>query len=327
MSDRACGIGVDGGGSKTVVLCHAFDDKYTILGRGVVGATNPNSVGNETARRLLIEGIETALREAGRDKSDVEAIALGMSGVDRPQDRIKVQGWMKELFPKLVRPEAKPDVYDEESAIRVHNDGTIALSAGTKGILEGVVVISGTGTISIAYRNGTSSRSAGWGARLGDVGCGFDIGRRALKAATFAHDGRGPETMLLKELLEFLHLKAAEEFIPWAYDKDTFSWQKFADLAPIVQKCADRGDAVAIHIFEKSAAGLVNSITAAAKRQGFKEDDEFVIVYAGGLLNSGVLVPYLNPLLQAKWKNAKIVNPKEEPAMGAVYINCRLHKK
>jgi len=209
----------------------------------------------------------------------------------------------------------------------VHNDGTIALSAGTKGILEGVVVISGTGTISIAYRNGTSSRSAGWGARLGDVGCGFDIGRRALKAATFAHDGRGPETMLLKELLEFLHLKAAEEFIPWAYDKDTFSWQKFADLAPIVQKCADRGDAVAIHIFEKSAAGLVNSITAAAKRQGFKEDDEFVIVYAGGLLNSGVLVPYLNPLLQAKWKNAKIVNPKEEPAMGAVYINCRLHKK
>jgi len=327
MSDRACGIGVDGGGSKTLVVCHAFDDEGTVLGRGVVGATNPNSVGDEKALQLLTEGIEAALREAGRDKADVEAVALGMSGVDRPADRVKVQGWMRNLFPKLVRPGTSPDAYDEESAIQVHNDGTIALSCGTKGVLDGVVVICGTGTISIAYRKGVSSRAAGWGPRLGDVGCGYDIGRRVLKAATFAHDGRGPSTMLLKEVLEYLHLSAAEELIPWVYDKETFCWQKIANLAPVAQKCAEAGDPLAVHIFEKSAAGLANSIEAAAKRQGFKEDEEFVIVYAGGLLNSGVLVPYLSPLLQAKWKNAKIVNPTVEPVMGAVYLNCRLHKK
>jgi len=208
----------------------------------------------------------------------------------------------------------------------IHNDGTIALSCGTKGVLDGVVVICGTGTISIAYRNGVGVRAAGWGPRLGDVGCGYDIGSRVLKAATFAHDGRGPETMILKELLEYLHLNAAEELIPWVYDKSSFSWQKIANLAPVAQKCAEAGDKVAIHIFEKSAAGLANSICAAAKRQGFKEDDTFDIVYAGGLLNSGVLVPYLNPILQAKWKNAKIINPDVEPVMGAVYLNSHLRK-
>jgi len=326
MSDRACGIGVDGGGSKTTVVCHAFDDAGTILGRGTVGATNPNSVGDEVALKLLIEGIETALREAGRDKNDVKAIALGMSGVDRPADRIKVQKWMRDLFPHLVRPETKADEYDEECAIRVHNDGTIALSCGTKGVLDGVVVISGTGTISIAYRKGVSKRAAGWGPILGDVGCGYNIGHRLLKAVTSAHDGRGPKTLLLEKVLEHLHLEKPEDLIPWAYDRDTFNWQKIASLAPVVQKCAEAGDAVAIHILEKNAAGLANSIRAAAEGMEFKEDEEFSIVYAGGLLSSGVLVPYLTPLLQAKWKHAKIINPTVEPVYGAVYLNCRLHK-
>jgi len=267
------------------------------------------------------------LREAGREKADVQAVALGMSGVDRPADRVKVQKWMKNLFPHLVRPESNPDEYDEESAIRVHNDGTIALSCGTKGVLDGVVVICGTGTIAIAYRNGVSKRSSGWGPRLGDVGCGYDIGRRVLKAATFAHDGRGPKTAMLEKLLEHLKLEKAEDLIPWVYDKETFSWQKIASLAPIAQECAEKGDALAIRIFEKSAAGLANSIRASAEGMEFKEDEKFTIVYAGGLLSSGVLVPYLTPLLQAKWKNATIVNPTVDPVFGAVYLNCRLHKK
>jgi len=326
MSDRACGIAVDGGGSKTTVVCHAFDEVGTVLGKGTVGATNPNSVGDKKALELLTEGIETALRQAGREKADVKAISLGMSGVDRPDDRIKVQKWMRNLFPHLVRPETKENEYDEKCPILVDNDGTIALAAGTKGVLDGVVVICGTGTISIAYRNGERKRSAGWGPRLGDVGCGYDIGCKVLKAATFAHDGRGPKTMLLEKVLEYLKLEKAEELIPWVYDKETFCWQKIANLAPVAENCAKAGDPVAIHIFEKSAAGLANSIRASAEGMGFKEDDKFTIVYAGGLLSSGVLVPYLTPLLQKKWKNVTIINPDVEPVFGAVYLNCKLFK-
>jgi len=326
MSDRACGIAVDGGGTKTEVVCHAFDKEGTVLGRFLVGATNPNSVTDAVSQQRLKEGIENALREAGRECADVREVTLGLSGVDRPADLIKVQKWMRELFPHLVRPEKNLEEYDDGCGIRVCNDGTVAFASGTKGVLHGVVVISGTGTISIAFHDGKSIRASGMGPLLGDVGCGFDIARRALKAACYADDGRGPETMLRKELLDFLQLKKVEEFIPWIYDMKTFSWDKIAKLAPVVQKCAEAGDPVAVHIFEKNAAGLVNTISTVAKRMGFKEDEEFPIVYSGGLLSSGVLVPYLTPLLQAKWKNAKIVIPKVNPVMGAVYLNLLHHK-
>jgi len=326
MTDRACGIGVDGGGSKTTVVCYAFDEAGTVLGRGQVGATNPNSVGDKTALERLVDGIETALREAGRCKDDVQAVTLGMSGVDRPADRVKVQKWMKELFPHLLRPGTKIEEYDEQSQIRVHNDGTIALCSGTNGDLNGVVVISGTGTISIAYRNGESKRSSGMGPALGDVGSGFDIGRRLLKAVTFANDGRGPKTIMTEKLLEHLKLEKVDDLIPWAYGDSKPSWDKTAALAPVVQKCAEAGDPVAKHILEKSAAGLANSIRAAAENMNYKEDEEFKIVYSGGLMSSGVLVPYLTPLLQAKWKRATIINPSVEPVYGAVYLNLRLRK-
>ena len=307
-------------------MCHAFDDEGTVLGRGVVGATNPNSVGDAAARAALAEGIAAALEAAGRTAADVRAVALGMSGVDRPADRVKVQGWMLALFPQLAR-NHKEEVYDEESAIKVHNDGTVALSCGTRGVLEGVVVICGTGTIALAYRGGASARAAGWGPRLGDVGCGYDIGRRVLKAAVRAHDGRGPATPMLAAVLAHLHLDRAEQLIPWVYDAASFSWQKIANLSVVAQHCAAAGDPLAVHILERSAAGLAQSVAAAATRAGFTADDAVTIVYAGGLLSSGVLVPYLTPRLQAAWPHARIVNPTVDPVMGAVYLNCRLHRQ
>lgn len=317
-----------------MVVCHALDEDGTVLGRGVVGATNPNSVGDAAARAALSEGVAAALREAGREAADVRAVALGMSGVDRPADRTKVQAWMRALFPQLARKVTKQDQqeqtqeeYDEESPIRVHNDGTVALACGTRGLLEGVVVICGTGTIALAYREGLSARAAGWGPRLGDVGCGYDIGRRVLKAAVRAHDGRGPATAMLAALLAHLQLARAEQLIPWVYDAASFSWQKIANLSVVAQRCAAEGDPLAVHILERSAAGLAESVAAAARRAGFTADDAFTVVYAGGLLSSGVLVPYLSPLLTAAWPHARIVNPSVDPVMGAVYLNCRLYNK
>ena len=87
------------------------------------------------------------------------------------------------------------------------------------------------------------------------------------------------------------------------------------------------GDPAAVHILQKNAEGLACSVGAAAKRAGFAKDEEFTIVFAGGLLSSGVLVPYVTPLLQKEWPRARIINPTVEPVMGAVYLTCRRHCK
>jgi len=320
-AERSVAIAVDGGGSKTTVVAHDLS-AGTILGRAKVGATNPNSVGEEAALAALREGVEGALREAGRTAADVVAVCAGMSGVDRPQDKTKVTQWFRDI---LHNPALAPAVF---------NDGTIALSCGTHGVLEGVVVISGTGTISLGYsRKGLAAataepryaRAAGWGPVLGDDGSGYDIGARTLKAAVFAEDGRGPETAICAELQRTLGLTSMQELIRWAYDKATFSWQKIADVAPVAIRCAAAGDTVAKKILEAAADGLLVSITAVARRLGYTAEDSFPIVYAGGILSSGALAPYLTPRIASAFPKATVLQPDVEPVMGAVFLNLAQH--
>jgi N-acetylglucosamine kinase-like BadF-type ATPase len=80
----------------------------------------------------------------------VEGICLGMSGVDRPDDKQVVLAWMKEVLPK--------------ATASITNDAVVALASGTGGNLHGIVVISGTGTIALGYKNGEGpKRAQGWG--------------------------------------------------------------------------------------------------------------------------------------------------------------------
>jgi N-acetylglucosamine kinase-like BadF-type ATPase len=209
--------------------------------------------------------------------------------------------------------------------------------------LNGIAIISGTGTISLGYalpkkssENPTGilpdctlsdegllyTRSAGWGPMLGDEGSGYDIGYRILKAATFAIDGRGPKTALVDALIKRLDLDPKlQQLIKWAYDKTTFSWQKIADIAPIAVECAAAGDQVAKDILQDAASGLLNSISSVARKLGFASDEAFPIVFAGGLLSSGSLTPTLKEKIANALPKAIVLMPDVEPVMGAVFLN------
>lgn len=76
-----------------------------------------------------------------------------MAGVDRPDDKVRVSNWIAEMLPHL-----------KTDHIHVSSDAVAALASGTNGILYGIVVISGTGTISYGFdKSGKSKRAAGWG--------------------------------------------------------------------------------------------------------------------------------------------------------------------
>jgi N-acetylglucosamine kinase-like BadF-type ATPase len=67
-----------------------------------------------------------------------------------------------------------------------------AASAGALGGGAGIVLIAGTGSIAMGRMpDGTTFRYGGWGARFGDEGSGYWIGREAIRTAlAFAEDGR-----------------------------------------------------------------------------------------------------------------------------------------
>lgn len=206
-----------------------------------------------------------------------------MAGVDRPEDKIKVTGWITEILPHL-----------SKENIHIHSDAVAALASGTSGHLYGVVVISGTGMICYGFdKKGDSKRSGGWGPLLGDEGSGFAIASDALRAVVSHSDGRGPFTSLTEKFLTHLKLTDSSQLIPWAYNDKDHSWKRIAELAPLVYEAANEGDSIALDIIDNAAQKLLITIQAVVKRLEFPKLDSnetYPLVFAGGeKLNSNLI--------------------------------------
>jgi N-acetylglucosamine kinase-like BadF-type ATPase len=310
-------VGLDGGGTKTVAVAvdaatllpptPSAAAQIPLLGRAQGGSTNWNSVGVEAAHANWQDVIRQAVAAAGGGLADVAAICIGMSGVDRPHDRAQVQQWLDDLLPGV--------------PAQIVNDAVIALAAGTAGELLGVVLISGTGMIALGYnRAGERVRAGGWGALLGDGGSGYALGAAILRAATWAADGRGPETALLPAVLEFLHLEQPDQLVRWAYDD--IAWARFAQLAPLASVCAARGDAAAQAILDQGAADLAVAVEIVARRLGLAAT-AFPLVTAGNNLRPGRLLSSLRQRLQTSLPHAYIVQPPVDPVVGAALLALR----
>jgi len=294
-------LGIDGGGTKTVAV--VMDRSGEVLGRGQAGSTNWNSVGAQNARANLQSVTREALAGAGCKVTDVAAICIGASGVDRPDDRTRMQSWLAELAP--------------QATTAIHNDAVVALSAGTGGDVYGLVLISGTGMIVYGFdRAGGSRRAGGTGALLGDEGSGYAIGAASLSAVMWAADGRGPQTALTGAILSHLEMTTPSELIPWAY-VDT-AWERFASVAPQAIRCAQEGDAVALAILNRAARGLAVAVQAVA--DGLQMGDNFPLVMAGGLLRPGFYSGLVEEAARAFAPSVQMIHPEVEPAIGAALL-------
>jgi len=313
-------IGVDGGGTKTKTCCVSISSK-TIFETYTTDATNWNSVGEEVAKDALFKSIDEALKNANSigSKKEVATIILSMAGVDRPDDKKKVIGWINEQIVNGKFP------YLKESDIHVHSDAVAALASGTDGILHGIVVISGTGMIAYGFDKiaKKEKRAGGWGPLLGDEGSGYQIGYDVLKAIVSAYDGRGEQTILWDKLKEKLNqdnqnqedgekivITDQTQLIPWAYNEANRKWSTFADLSKLAYECANQNDKVAIQIIDHAAQQLLETISAVVRGLNF-EDKEFPMVLAGGNIDDKdkILAKKLVEKLEKKYPKIKISFP------------------
>ena len=141
------------------------------------------------------------------------------------------------------------------------NEGQMALMAGS-GEKWGILALSGTGSDVFAPQPDYLGFIGGWGTILGDEGSGYDLGMWTLRAAIWAYDGRGPETMILPMLMEAWQLKEPWDMVEKVYGaKDNRGL--VASAAKIASKAAHAGDAVALKLYEDAAhqlALLVNTL-------------------------------------------------------------------
>jgi glucosamine kinase len=293
-------LGIDAGGTKTV--CLLADERGHVLSEARGGGANLQAAGELEVEKVLHGVMEQAI---GDREVQPSAICLGIAGVDRENDADAVRGIMRRIGFK--------------TRTLVVNDALIALVAGA-GDRPGVVIVAGTG--SIAYGRDGSARAAragGWGYVLGDEGGGFWIGRAALAAVVRDYDHRGPRTLLTGMVLSQMQLGKPTELIQAVYGGGLHRYA-IASIAPVVQRAADAGDAVAADIIVRAAAELSVAASSVITRLDMR-GELFPTVLAGGVFRG---VPALVSRVAAHIAEIaprSDVRPLDvEPAAGAVTL-------
>lgn len=143
------------------------------------------------------------------------------------------------------------------------------------------MLIAGIGSIALGHDgHGQTARAGGWGSLIGDEGSSYDLGRRAIRAAAKAADGRGLQTSLLPALLAHWGLGQPLQMIDEVYraqDKTAI-----AAIASLVFEAADAWDPVATRLVQSGAAELASAASAVERELDFEE--RVPVVLAGNLL-------------------------------------------
>jgi glucosamine kinase len=268
VKDELLVIGVDGGGSKTLVWIAGEDARPLGEATGPASAVIPGA--EEDSAEIIAQTVRDAVRAAGLEHAVPRVLCAGLAGVGREAQRTA-------LLAALEAMELAADV-------TVRADAAIAMDdAFDDG--PGILLIAGTGSVAFARGpSGEESRAGGWGPVCGDEGSGAWIGRRSLSVVTAASDGREPETALTGALLTVAEVNEVDDLVPWAARSTP---ALLATLAPVVAVVADAGDLRANAILSLAAEELVLHVRALARRLFGDERAAIPVALSGGLIAPG----------------------------------------
>jgi len=293
-------LGIDAGGTKTV--CLLADEHGRVVSEARGGGANLQVSGELELEKVLHAVMEEAIGD--RDLQPA-AICLGIAGVDREADSAAVRGIMRRIGLK--------------ARTLVVNDALVALVAGA-GDQPGVVIVAGTG--SIAYGRdaaGRAARSGGWGYVLGDEGGGFWLGRAALNAVVRQFDGRGPQTLLTEMVIAEMHLGSPVDLVHAVYAGGLHRYA-IAGIAPVVQRAADQGDAVAADLISRAGMELAAAATSVITRLEMR-GEPFPTLLAGGVFRGvPTLIAQVTSRLAEVAPRSEVRPLDREPAVGAVTL-------
>ncbi len=290
-------LAIDAGGTKTQCL---LADETRILARATTGTVKLMRVGEPEATARLQAVLAEVAAAAGVSLSHITRTCFGLAGTSSPA----VRAWASRVLSESVAGE-----------LLLCGDEEIALDAAFRGG-PGILVVAGTGSNAIGRTDARAIFGAGgWGPVLGDEGSGTWIGLEAIRAALRAQDGipLGDQlngqlgdstreesemkcvrasTSLLREIERHWRLNSLGELVAYANQRGDCDRPapEFASLAPIVARCAERGDALAAEVLNRAGvelaelAALVFGKMAAAPVPTQTTSPVIGVAYTGGVL-------------------------------------------
>ena len=300
-------LGVDGGQSSTTALI--CNESGRVLGRGRGGPCNHAS--GDEGRRKFFHAVGSCLSEACKEAGlnaamiEFQAACLGFSGGAADK---------KQYSRELIR----------TRHLYVTHDAEIALTGATAGS-PGIIIIAGTGSMAFGGNSqGRTARAGGWGYVFGDEGGGFDMARKALRAALRMEEGWGRDTTLYSDLLEATRSPDADTLLHRLYTSE-FSRPEVAALSRLVTRAAEAGDHVATEILDESAKEL-SVYVGGVHRNLFSSEACPAICYIGGVFRSRILLERFQDVIKQKL-GVTPGAPKLSPAAGALLMALRQDRK
>jgi N-acetylglucosamine kinase-like BadF-type ATPase len=286
-------LGLDIGGSKTHGL--RAEDGGTV-GEALAGSANVASVGPAEAGRQL----DVILKRLGAN--DIQAVCAGAAGVDTTTTEAMLRGLLIERLPT--------------AQIRVVHDTQLILAAA--GVVDGIALISGTGSVAWGRSGARCARAGGWGYLLGDEGSGYWVAREALRRSLARLDRGEPADRLAQRLVADCGLQSAGQLLDHFYAQpDRRYW---AGRSQVVFALARDGDPTSTRIVEEAAGALADLAIAVAGRLGLPGP----VVLAGGL---AVHQPTLQEIVRRRLAQRHLTDVRVlavDPVCGAVELARRL---
>ena len=262
-------LAIDAGGTKTRCL---LADESQVLGRATTGSVKLMRVGEAEASARLQAMLTEVSLAAGAGLSEVSQTCIGIAGITIQA----VREWAEREIGKSVG-----------GRLLLAGAEEIALDGAFRGG-PGILIIAGTGSNVLGRAaDGAMYQAGGWGPALGDEGSGFWIGQEALRTGFWAKD-RGISTSLLTDIGEFWGAKSVGEIVEMANARPG---PDFPALTPVVVRCAEAGDELAIAVLERAGVELAEQVALVAlKMQESGHQPEIEAAYTGSVLEHIPLV-------------------------------------
>lgn len=294
-------LGADLGATSTRVLIASEDG--VALGYGVAGPGNHEVAGHDGVFAAIKEAATHAATQAGVELGAIAGAGFGASGFDWPSDR-----------PPLLATIARVGI---GSPVALVNDALIGLIAGSsRG--WGIGLVSGTGCNCWGRDPaGRLGRVSGEGVLLGEGAGSSELVARAVHHVNWGWTRRGPETALAAAMAEAVGAESTIDLLE-GYARGRYPMGP--ELAPLVFRIAEEGDAVAREVVSWAGREL-GELALAVARQLDMTETELEVVCIGGMFRAGeLLLEPLRTALRSGCPGARLVPLMVPPAIGGLLL-------
>ncbi|MBM9503111.1 N-acetylglucosamine kinase [Actinacidiphila acididurans] len=301
-------LGVDGGGTKTAFCL--VDRSGRVVARAQAASSYYFSQGIDLVERVLKEGVTAVCAAAGLAPADIEYAFFGLPGYGEAAGDLPVLN-------------AAPRAVLGHDRYACDND-MVCGWAGSLGAVDGINVISGTGSMTYGERQGRGVRIGGWGEIFGDEGSAYWIAIRGLNAFSRMSDGRLPEGPLSGVFRRHLELASDLDVIDVVHNRWQADRGRIAALSRSVAEAAGLGDEVAAAILTEAGHELARLVEVTRERLEFGPGETVPVSYSGGTFGAGEVLEAFTAGLKNRFTSYELRHPLYEPVVGAALYAAKL---